>query len=173
MITGTDVLTISALVIIVAALYSSVGHGGASGYLAIMTLFSVPPMFMSSTALLLNVVVSLISLLTFWRTGHVSGSMMWPFLIGSVPAAFIGGLIVVSPTVYSLLLALALVVAAARLALIANNAISYHESTARPGKSLSILAGAGIRLAGAIGDRGHRLPRLVHSNSGLPHFRLS
>ncbi|MBI5267680.1 MAG: sulfite exporter TauE/SafE family protein [candidate division Zixibacteria bacterium] len=155
MLSGADILWISVLLMIVAALYSSVGHGGASGYLAVMTLFAIPPQVMSSTALLLNVLVSLISLIMFRRSGHVSIGMIWPFLIGSVPAAFIGGLIRISPSVYAVLLALALIAAAVRLAVPFNGVRGDQPTTNQPGKLLASMIGAGIGfLSGIVGIGG-------------------
>lgn len=155
MLSGVDILWISALLVVVAALYSSVGHGGASGYLAVMALFSMSPQFMSSTALELNVLVSLISLVMFWRSGHVSIGMIWPFAIGSVPAAFVGGLVRISPSVYAVLLALALIAAAVRLAVQFNGGRGDQPTTNQPGKLLSSMIGACIGfLSGIVGIGG-------------------
>ena len=107
---------LTVLVFVVAMLYSSVGHGGASGYLAVMSFLAVPPAQMSTTALVLNLLVAGISYLSYLRAGHFSGKLTWPFLVTSVPAAFIGALIHIPLRVYQLLLAAVLVFAAVRLA---------------------------------------------------------
>lgn len=107
---------LTVLVFIVAMLYSSVGHGGASGYLAVMSFLAVPPAEMSTTALILNLLVAGISYLAFLRAGYFSGKLTWPFLITSVPAAFLGALIHMPLRAYQLLLAAVLVFAAFRLA---------------------------------------------------------
>jgi uncharacterized protein len=80
------------LVFLLAVLYSSVGHGGASGYLALMALFSFPPDFMRPTALVLNIFVSSIAFYSFYRGGHFKIKLLLPFIITSLPFAFLGGL---------------------------------------------------------------------------------
>src|SRR3990172_5883068 len=103
------------LVFFVAVLYSSVGHGGASGYLAVLSLFAVQPARMATTALVLNVLVAGIACISFSRAGHLSLRLVWPFLVASIPAAFLGGAISVTNQTYFALLAFALLVAAVRL----------------------------------------------------------
>jgi len=83
------------LLFLVAFLYASVGHGGASGYLALMALFSVTPEVMKPTALLLNLFVSLTSFIQFCRGGHFRWKVFWPFAVGSIPLSYLGGLVVV------------------------------------------------------------------------------
>ncbi|MFH0990623.1 MAG: sulfite exporter TauE/SafE family protein [bacterium] len=103
------------LVFIVAALYSSVGHGGASGYLAALSLFAFSPLEMSSTALVLNLLVAGLALFAYANAHHFSFKLAWPFILFSIPAAFLGSLLKVSHQIYFLLLALALLIAALRL----------------------------------------------------------
>ncbi len=88
----------------VAFLYASVGFGGATGYLAVMSFFSLPPQLMASTALLLNVFVSSISFLNYARAGYFRGRLLWPFLLASLPAAFLGGYVRLPDDRYTLLL---------------------------------------------------------------------
>ena len=76
---------------LIAMLYASVGFGGATGYLAVMSLFGVEPQVMASTALVLNVIVASISFFTYFRAGHLRRDLLLPFIITSIPAAFIGG----------------------------------------------------------------------------------
>jgi uncharacterized membrane protein YfcA len=104
-------------VLLVAALYSSVGHGGASGYLACLSLVpgSLAPTQMATTALTLNLLVTGIALWAFVRTGHLSMRLLWPFVLASVPAALLGGLTPLPLRAYTLLLAAALLLAAVRL----------------------------------------------------------
>ncbi len=99
----------------VAVLYSSVGHGGASGYLAIMALYSMSPETMRPTALVLNLLVSGIAFIQFYRAGYFDRSLVFPFLIGSVPAAFIGGMIDLPVTVYKIILGICLLLAVIRM----------------------------------------------------------
>lgn len=103
------------LVACAAAIYASVGHGGASAYLAILSLYDIPPGQMATSALVLNVLVAGVALITYARAGHLSARLTLPFLVCSIPGAYVGGLLQVSPRVYGLLLAVALVFAAARL----------------------------------------------------------
>ena len=89
-----DALSIlAACFLIVGALYASVGHAGASGYLAVMALLSVAPEVMRPTALAINVLVATIAFVQFARAGHFSWRFFWPFGFASIPAAFVGGLI--------------------------------------------------------------------------------
>src|SRR5918995_6809823 len=92
------------LLFLVAFLYASVGHGGASGYLALMAIFSIAPDVMKPTALLLNLFVSLTSFIQFYRGGHFKWKLFLPFAIASVPLAYLGGLITVDAEVYKKIL---------------------------------------------------------------------
>lgn len=102
--------------IVVAALYGSVGHGGASGYLAVMAFAGLAPSVMKPTALTLNLAVSALAAFAFWRAGHGSWRTFWPFALGSIPFAFLGGFLQVPVGVFYLLVAFALLCAALRLA---------------------------------------------------------
>ena len=82
---------IAILILVVALLYSTVGHAGASGYLAVMALFGMAPFVMKPTALTLNIIVALIGTVRFYRAGFFSWRTFWPFAIASIPASFIGG----------------------------------------------------------------------------------
>jgi len=106
------------LIFFVALVYASVGHGGASGYLAAMSLIGNSlPAQMSTSALLLNILVAGTAWLTFWRAGHGSFALLWPFAASSIPAAFVGGWLPVLAQTYRWLLAVCLLVAAVRLCL--------------------------------------------------------
>ena len=149
-----SVIIISALICIVAALYSSVGHGGASGYLAVLSLIAVPPSTMASTALTLNVLVAGVSLIFYVRAGHLSMKLSWPFIILSVPSAFVGGYIRVAEGTYYVLLSVALLFAAFRLAMSAANAEEITEfKKVRLPVSLPVGAGIGL-LSGIVGVGG-------------------
>lgn len=78
-------------VFLVALLYASVGHAGASGYIAVMALFSVAPAVIKPTALMLNILVASIASWQFWRAGHFSWALFWPFALLALPLAFLGG----------------------------------------------------------------------------------
>ncbi len=103
-------------IFIVAVLYSSVGHGGASGYLAVMAFLGVMPEVTRPTALVLNLFVASIATYQFWRAGYFSWRIFWPFAVASIPAAFIGGMISLPTSVYKIVLGVVLMLAALRLA---------------------------------------------------------
>jgi len=100
---------------IVAFLYASVGHGGASGYLALMALFSFPNEMMKQTALLLNLFVAGIAFYHYYRAGHFRPKLFIPFAIGSIPAAFAGGTLSLDPQIYKKVLGVLLVFAIVRM----------------------------------------------------------
>ena len=109
-------LLLAALFFAAALLYSSVGHAGASAYLAAMALVGVPVAIMRPTALVLNLFVASIVTVRFARAGHLPWRSLVPLAIGSVPAAFVGGSIDLPSETYRLLVAAVLVVGAWRLA---------------------------------------------------------
>ncbi len=96
---------------IIAFLYASVGHGGASGYLALMALFSFAPEVMKPTALLLNLFVAAISFYYFYKEGYFNKKLFLSFAIASIPMSFLGGFIEVDATIYKKILAVLLVFA--------------------------------------------------------------
>lgn len=100
------------LIFFAALLYASVGHGGASGYLAVMALLSVAPESMRPAALALNVLVSSIALYKFYRVKAFSLQLLLPIIAGSIPFAFIGGLISLPATIYKPIIGIVLIVAA-------------------------------------------------------------
>lgn len=104
-------------VFVVAVLYSSVGHGGASGYLAVMALMAVSPAVTRPTALMLNIFVASIAAVQFYRRGYLSWRLFFTFSVASVPAAYLGGSIELPIGVYKILLGVALIFAAVRLAI--------------------------------------------------------
>jgi len=108
-------LTIS--IFVVAILYGSVGHGGASGYIALMALCGLAPALLKPTALSLNIVVSATVAILFIRSGHFAWRLFWPFALTSIPASFIGGYLTLPPAIYRPLLGVALLFAALRLVL--------------------------------------------------------
>ena len=107
-------VVVAVLFAAVAVLYSSVGHAGASGYLAIMGLAGVEPGLMRPTALVLNILVASIVVVRFARAGQIDWRALLPLLAASVPLAFLGGLIVLPGTIYKPLVGVVLLVAAVR-----------------------------------------------------------
>jgi len=112
---GTTLIWIAALMALAAALYSSVGHGGASAYLAIMALFSVAPETMRPTALTLNLVVATFAAARFALKGQTNWKLLLAFAVTAVPAAFLGGSIELPPHLYKPLVGVVLLLAAVRL----------------------------------------------------------
>lgn len=109
------VLVLACLMFAAAALYASVGHAGASGYLAAMALFGLAPAVMKPTALTLNVVVAVVATAKFYRAGCFSWRLFWPFALTSVPLAFLGGSLVLTDASYRRILGAVLAYAALRL----------------------------------------------------------
>lgn len=110
-----DVVLLTLLIFAAAILYSSVGHAGASGYLAAMALVGVAPDVMKPTALALNILVATIATVRFYRAGYFYWGAFWPFVIASVPLAFIGGAVTLPGDVYKPTVGLVLLYAAFRL----------------------------------------------------------
>ena len=110
-----DGVFLPVLILAMALLYSSVGHAGASGYLAAMALFGVSPTIMKPSALVLNILVASIATVQFARAGRVSWSALWPFAGGSIPFAFLGGALHLPGTIYKPLVGAVLLFAAGRL----------------------------------------------------------
>ncbi len=132
---------------IAAVLYSSVGHGGASGYLAVMALLGVAPGSMKSTALALNIIVSSIATFRFAWAGAFSGALFWPFAITSVPFAFLGGLAKIPSDFYQPLLGVVLLYACWHTMRQATSTESDSEpSPSPPPLSVALPVGAGIGL---------------------------
>ncbi len=142
------------LVPIIAFLYASVGFGGATGYLAAMSFFGIPPQEMASTALILNILVSSISFSSFYRAGHLRRDLLVPFLITSIPAAFLGGYFKITDEIYSALLYAVLTFVAIRLLF-----FSRKQDDSRPLRRIplvwALLIGLGIGLlSGMVGIGG-------------------
>jgi len=108
----SETLIIGILFFVGAALYASVGHGGASSYLAVMGLFSLAPSVMKPTALALNILVAGVATFKFYRAGLFSWRLFWPFALVSIPAAFIGGATMLPARTYKILVGVVLLYAA-------------------------------------------------------------
>lgn len=140
------------LLFLVAFLYASVGHGGASGYLALMAIYEVAPAVMKPTALLLNLFVSLTSFLQFYRGKHFRWQVFLPLAIASIPMAFVGGLVVVDGHWYKKVLGLLLLFPIIRFFFFKNP----HISEMKPHNTLLALVIGGLigLLSGMIGIGG-------------------
>ena len=141
------------LFFLVALLYSSVGHGGGSGYLAVMSLVGVGPEIMRPTALTLNILVAGIATWKFARAGHFSGALFWPLAVASIPLAFVGGALHLPTTFYRPVVGLVLLYAAYRLWRSGGGAPLPPQR--RLPLAAALLAGAGIGLlSGLVGVGG-------------------
>jgi hypothetical protein len=109
-----DLTLLAVCVFVVALLYSSVGHAGASGYLAVMSLFGVAPDAMKPTALALNILVATIGSVQFASAGHFRWRLFWPFALIAVPLAFVGGALPLPANVFRALVGVVLVFSALR-----------------------------------------------------------
>jgi uncharacterized membrane protein YfcA len=140
------------LLFLVAFLYASVGHGGASGYLALMALFGMSPELMKPTALLLNLFVSLTAFIQFYRGQHFKWKIFWPLAAASIPMAFIGGLVELDSSIYKKLLGILLLLPIIRFWFFQKLEV---ENPTVPDTRLSLLIGAIIGfLSGLIGIGG-------------------
>src|SRR5438874_5817823 len=111
----TQLVFLCSAIAVIAFLYSSVGHAGASGYIATMTLFGLATTVIRPTALVLNILVATIGTFQFWRAGHFSCKLFWPFALLSVPAAYFGGYNQPSASILRILIGVVLLFSAARL----------------------------------------------------------
>jgi uncharacterized protein len=147
------ILLLGLLFFIGATLYSSVGHAGASAYLAAMALVGVAPAEMKPIALVLNIFVASLGVWRYSRAGFSDWKMLWPFLIGSIPLAFIGGSLDIPDRAYKITLGVFLLIGAARLLL--PGEIKPVLNLLPPNKPVSAIIGASIGfLAGLTGTGG-------------------
>lgn len=147
--TATLILLCVAIAL-VAFLYSSVGHAGASGYIATMTLFGIAATTIRPTALVLNILVATIGSFQFWRAGHFSWKLFWPFALLSVPAAYLGGYLQPSASILRILIGIVLLFSAARLFFRKRD----PEQTTPPSKPIAVGVGAGLGLLSGLTGTG-------------------
>lgn len=144
--TATDPLFL-AVIAVVALAYSAVGHGGASGYLAVMAFAGFAQKEASALALCMNLFVSAIAFVAFQRAKHFDGNLAWPFLVGSIPFAFLGGSLKLAGHIHAYILAGALLVAS--FWLIKGSPKASGASTP-PKWPVAVAVGAGIGLISGI-----------------------
>jgi uncharacterized membrane protein YfcA len=150
---STNWLVLAVAVSAVAFLYSSVGHGGATGYLAVLALLGVTPDSARSTALLANCFVAGVAWWRFGRAGHFDRRVFLPLAAASVPCAWLGSRVVLPPSTYGVLLGAVLI--AAGLFLLARRTTTEGVSLRAPNVPLALAAGAGLGLlAGLTGIGG-------------------
>ena len=135
---------------VVALLYSSVGHAGASGYIAVMSLLSLAPETIKPTALALNILVASVTALQFWRAGHFRRELFWPFALPAVPMAYLGGSLALPARVFSVLLGAVLLYSAWRF--------MFEPAAAKQARPLrtpaALVSGAGIGLLSGLTGTG-------------------
>lgn len=144
-----DLLLVLAIAV-VAWLYSSVGHAGASGYIAVMTLVGLTPNEIKPLALLLNILVASIASVQFYRGGHFSWKLFWPFALLAAPMAFLGGAMRLPLHLFSILLGV--VLGASALWLL--KPLPESEQTTPPSIPTSLSVGAGIGLLSGLTGTG-------------------
>jgi len=142
-------LALIVCILAAALLYSSVGHAGASGYLAAMALFGIAPESMRPAALVLNILVATITTFRFHRAGCFSWSVFWPFALASVPFAFLGGALTLPGAIYKQAVGVVLLFAAYRLV-----RSQPAETRKRIPAPLGLLCGAGIGLLSGLTGTG-------------------
>ena len=134
---------------LVALLYASVGHAGATGYIAVMTLFGIEPEVIRPTALVLNVLVATIATVQFFRAGHFRAGLFWPLAATSVPCALVGGSLRLPTGAFEKLVGIVLAVSAVRLvreAWSAGGATADASPSGPPARPAMALLGSGIGL---------------------------
>jgi uncharacterized membrane protein YfcA len=147
------VLLLAILIFAIALLYSTVGHAGASGYIAAMALFGMAPIAMKPTALTLNIIVALIGTVRFYRAGFFSWRTFWPFAVASIPMAYVGGGLTLPVPIYKSVVGVVLLYSAGRLFWSAHSADSKKTSLAPIWMALIIGAAIGL-LSGLTGVGG-------------------
>ncbi|MEK6746168.1 MAG: sulfite exporter TauE/SafE family protein [Pseudomonadota bacterium] len=149
-----DEPALTVLIFIAATLYSSVGHAGASGYLAAMALFGIAPETMRPAALALNVLVASLATFRFTRAGQNDLKLLLPFVIASIPAAFIGGMIHIPPAFYKPLIGIILLLSAFQLLRTARTSKQKDRKMQRPPLAASLATGAGLGLLAGLSGTG-------------------
>jgi uncharacterized membrane protein YfcA len=135
-----------------AALYTSVGHAGASAYIALMALFGMPAAAMRPTALTLNILVASFTSFRYWRANLFRWRTLWPFLLGAAPFAFIGGAIQLPSAYYRPLVGVVLLLSAARL--LWPKELKASAEPSDPPVWLGVICGAGIGLLSGLTGTG-------------------
>lgn len=142
------------LIALVACLYSSVGHGGASGYLAVLALTTMAAKSTSATALTLNLIVATIAFVAFRQADYFSWKLTWPFIVGAAPFALIGSLWRIPDRAYYLLVGIIVLCAGLKL-LATSKGEANDQAVAPPSPWIGIAVGAAVGLlSGVVGIGG-------------------
>ena len=142
---SSEMLILVPFFLVVSALYSSVGHGGASAYLAILVLAGFPREAIAPTVLALNILVTLLGTINYYRAGHFNVRLLLPFILTSIPAAYLGGSLHVSEQALSMILGLTLLVAGLRFVIFTKPVLAKRVL------SRKLLFGVGLPVGFALG----------------------
>lgn len=150
---STTLCAMMALISCVALLYSSIGHGGASGYILVMLLFGFAPAEIRPTVLIANIMVSSIAATQFYRAGYFPWSIFWKFAIASVPFAYVGGSLTLTSESYKMIAGIVLCFSALRLMISRTERLS--RAVRAPSTPAFLMSGAAIGfISGLIGIGG-------------------
>lgn len=147
-----QILILLAGIFLMAVVYSLVGHGGASGYIAIMALLGFAPTIIRPTALVLNIVVSLVAAVAFLRARHFSWRLFWPFAAMAIPCSYLGGSLLLPPYLYRPLIGVLLLLAA--LSLLRKKDDDALDPAVRPPLVLALLLGGLLGLLSGLSGVG-------------------
>ncbi len=146
-----EFLLVCGAILVVAFLYSAVGHAGASGYIAVLSLFGYAPEIIRPVALVLNILVAAIGVVQFSRAGHFSWPLFWPFALLAVPMAFVGGYMTLPTQTLKVLIGIVLLASAVQFL----RKPSADGELRRPATGPAIAIGGGLgMLAGLTGTGG-------------------
>lgn len=146
----TQLLLLTGGVLVVAFLYASVGHAGASGYIAVMSLLGLSAAVIRPTALMLNIIVAAIASVQFYRAGHFSWKLFWPFALLAIPFAFVGGYVQLPTHAFQVLVGIILILSALRFLVTMQPDLVASE----PSRPASIAIGAGLGLMSGLTGTG-------------------
>ncbi len=152
----TILLLLASAMLVAAFVYASVGHGGASAYIAAMALAGIAPQEMRPIALSLNILVSSLAAYKFWRAGYFRWRLFWPFAAVSIPFAYLGGAITLPGNLYKFVVGVVLVYAAWQL-----------WRSGRAGEEMKAVREPAIALAMAIGAAMGLLSGLTGVGGGI------
>ncbi len=159
--TTTELALLHLAIAVIAFLYASVGHAGASGYIATLTLAGLAADVVRPTALVLNILVATLTTYQFARAGHFAWGRFWPFALLSVPAAFLGGTIHVPTNLFKIMVGVVLLLSAARFAVRTED----PSSTRFPPRWVALTAGAFLGLLSGLTGTGGGIfltPMMLH-----------
>lgn len=143
-----EIILLCVVIAIIAFLYAAVGHGGASGYIAVMALFGILPMVMKPTALSLNILVASLGTIQFYKANFFSWKIFLPLIVTSIPCAYIGGAIQLPQQIYKQIIGIVLLYSAYQLFFIKKNKINQPESDIKAMPLyISLIVGAVIGFA--------------------------